>query len=94
MLITVPPLTYKDTKTMTKMTHFTVEGKGRFPLDMLRYDCCWPKTPNDATVMTEHFVEFRSDLCRVSLSAASVNAPTLGRWKSYGWPVVDVVVPR
>ena len=27
-----------------KVLHvFVVEGKGAFPIDMLRYDACWPK---------------------------------------------------
>ena len=27
---------------------FEVQGRGEFPLDMLRYDLCWPATEGDA----------------------------------------------
>lgn len=32
---------------MARTYHFTVEGRGSFPVDMLRYDCCWPRRESE-----------------------------------------------
>ena len=32
---------------MPRSYTFTVEGTGMFPVDMLRYDNCWPRTEQD-----------------------------------------------
>lgn len=62
---------------------FTVEGYGRFPVDMLRYDACWPKSEGrDSTAMNgDHDSERR----RVVLVTAREHSPTPGRWESFGW---------
>lgn len=73
---------------MGKTKTFVVSGNGHFPLDMLRYDCCWPATSIDASV-----IERMGDLPHgerdvpIGLTTASKNAPTVGRWKSFGWTV-------
>jgi hypothetical protein len=73
---------------------FKVSGWGEFPLDMLRYDHCWPSSETEArssltmTHMNENFMQKRD----VSLSRYVFNkkeAPTLGRWKSFGWNIVE-----
>jgi hypothetical protein len=61
---------------------FEVEGSGAFPVDMLRYDGCWPYREEDATVMKE------SGLRRVMMQAANPAAPTDGRWASFRWVVI------
>ena len=33
----------------------TVRFRGEFPVDMLRHDCCWPKTGEDAAVLRRSF---------------------------------------
>jgi hypothetical protein len=75
-----------------KATHHRVEvtvcGEGRFPLDMLRYDQCAPRTSSDASAIVEP--NFRL----VSLNAynnAAVNSGqvvTVARWESFGWYVL------
>jgi hypothetical protein len=72
------------TTTRTYQTIFTVEGKGRFPLDMLRYDSAVPASEGDA-----HRIEKQRDLRTVTLIRTSVNklGPTVGRWESFGWTV-------
>lgn len=62
---------------------FEVEGRGRFPTDMLRFDNCWPFSENDSrTIEVEH------DRRRVKLnSAASQITPK--RWESFLWKVVE-----
>jgi len=70
---------------------FTVEGRGDFPLDMLRYDRCFPRTGMDCDTIT-----YTGEVRQVTLVALNrVNrfwAPTEGRWLSFGWSVVEVAV--
>lgn len=72
---------------------FVVEGAGRFPVDMLRYDRCCPKGQGD---VIGAFVG--DNLRRVELMmfwpSPGGGAPTVGRWASFGWSVVlDSVKP-
>lgn len=64
-----------------KIGHFTVEGSGPFPWDMLRYDGAWPTTSED--VQKLHGTGRR----RIHLSSAQ--GPTHARWASFGWKVVE-----
>lgn len=64
---------------------FTVEGFGEFPLDMLRYDCCYPDKPSDAEAMSTTPFSGRR---KVTLVSNWPSAPTQGRWQSFSWPVV------
>lgn len=68
---------------MRKGATFTVAGRGAFPLDMLRYDCCWPMTGDDVTNL-DGTIERRE----ITLVSATPNSPTRGRWSSFGWPVI------
>lgn len=68
-----------------KTKFITVEGRGRFPLDMLRYDSCWPYTTVDSGRMDPDVREKR----KVVLLTNSPNAPTPKRWDSYTWKVVE-----
>jgi len=64
---------------------FQIKWYGAFPLDMLRYDRCWPvdqKSVEEISfacsgeydlVYTEH-----------TATLASLQRPTVGRWKSFG----------
>jgi hypothetical protein len=72
---------------------FTVEGRGQFPVDMLRYDCCWPASeahdsPAIALTLNDGDAYFKPR--RVVLSTHYDNAPTIGRWKSFTWVVVGL----
>lgn len=65
------------------VTTFTVSGRGSFPLDMLRYDHCWPHTGHDVDMLTE------AGPRRVVLATAHSNKHehriTPDRWNSFGW---------
>lgn len=63
---------------------FTVEGVGDFPVDMLRYDACWPYMERDSALMQPSYRERR----RVVLQSRSVSGPTEGRWSSFLWRVI------
>jgi hypothetical protein len=66
---------------------FTVEGDGRFPVDMLRYDACWPHWEQDAYAITN---DDYSERRRVVLETHRAAAPTARRWESQGWRVVGI----
>lgn len=75
---------------MNKIRTFRVTGPRRhFPIDMLRYDSCWPTTSEDVRLISNSF-DLEEALPRritVSLSTASPSAPTEGRWESFMWRV-------
>jgi hypothetical protein len=63
---------------------FVVEGDGRFPFDMLRYDQCWPASEADSLRLADEWTAPR----RIVLITDSVTAPTVDPWRSHGWSVV------
>lgn len=65
----------------------TFQGMGTFPFDMLRYDDCWPESPDDAlnigvTPVNRRYRERR----RVTVVAH--NDFAIERWMSFGWAPV------
>jgi len=61
---------------------FYVTGHGHFPIDMLRYDRCWPTINNRNDVFQACHrepitVELETDIPEYRL--------TPGRWSSFGW---------
>lgn len=68
---------------------FTVVGSGRFPIDMLRYDACWPASSTDSEAVQHSMAHGTDrDVYTVRLTqAAGYHAPTDQRWASYGWIV-------
>lgn len=65
--------------------HLTVEGKGQFPYDMLRYDRCVPKTGDDVYNMNTSSLYLRQ--VHLQMYSANKNGPTKDRWESFGWKV-------
>jgi len=59
---------------------FIVRGKGIFPLDMLRYDKCYPLKSLPRRTDTVVDVLLRVDMDR---------ALTPERWSSFGWEIVE-----
>jgi len=69
-----------------KIVRFTVSGRGDFPFDMLRYDACFPVRPEDARDLEGR--EQRTLLLESrSQTHGAPMAPTLERWRSFGWVV-------
>jgi hypothetical protein len=66
------------------MTRFTVEGNYPFPLDMLRYDSCWPADTNSALNIAKPDVHDRT----ITLLTWGVGI-TPERWASFGWTVTS-----
>ena len=65
---------------------FMVEGQGRFPEDMLRYDCCEFLSDFDKHVANDSTERRRVQLV---LTSSHVQEPTKLRWASFGWYVIE-----
>jgi hypothetical protein len=59
---------------------YVVEGRGPFPVDMLRYDCAWPYSQESVNY-------FDADGKRM-VEVASYREPNAERWSSFGWRIV------
>lgn len=71
----------------SKLSEFTVEGNGDFPLDMLRYDQCWPKSESTDSIN----VAARRYTSKRQVTLVSIKRlPTIARWESFGWKVVKI----
>lgn len=72
-----------------KLWKFKVSGKGRFPVDMLRYDNCWPIESEDATKILDQKTDRTLGIGRpqrsIELYTHRKGGPTIDRWKSFGW---------
>lgn len=64
-----------------------------FPMDMLRYDRCWPSTATDASQMTWDEGELPLERRTIALEFQHMNhfdqRPTAARWARFGWRVVE-----
>ena len=63
---------------------YMVQGLGTFPVDMLRYDSCWPKRQEDVTAIQR----YERNKIRI-VHIRSYRLPTFRRWESFGWTVVE-----
>lgn len=74
---------------------FTVEGSTAFPIDMLRYDHCYPASESDSvqiasSLLPERMVEPRSRRITLRQWRYERNRPpAVARWQSYRWRVVE-----
>lgn len=67
-----------------RQVFFSVQGRGPFPMDMLRYDACYPADEQSSFVA----MDFNCNEPRtVHLTSLTMN-PTPGRWESFGWAVL------
>lgn len=71
----------------------TVRGSGEFPIDMLRYDGCFPLSEGDARLIRDSFDGFAKKRTVVLLRPHGYKhwQPSFKRWKSFGWEVVEAV---
>lgn len=77
-------------------TTATFEGVGAFPLDMLRYDSCWPATSEDAAKGQETIGGGLAGRRRITVAKASLTNRreavahfAIVRWGSFGWRYVE-----
>lgn len=68
---------------------FIVRGSGAFPVDMLRYDTCYPATETDSSrIIDSHRARSTGEREIRLRGPVSINHPTPGRWSSFGWTLV------
>lgn len=80
----------------TKIIHFVVEGRGSFPMDMLRYDNCEPATDEDMQSINNgeyvsgprRQIALKRDIAGFSLRR-TLPGVTPERWESFSWKVVQ-----
>ena len=74
---------------------FTVRTTLQFPIDMLRYDGCFPHTETDSGKITQSLSRLTKGACVVQIgryvSTKRMNSPSIGRWESFGCAVSEVV---
>jgi hypothetical protein len=70
---------------VTNMARYTVTGRTRFPIDMLRYDCSWPNSSESASKIAGTFGSH--GVGEVTIGLSSDKKPTPARWASFGWRV-------
>ena len=77
---------------MLKRYTLTVEGLAPFPVDMLRYDACYPATEADSGRIERLGEPGNTDRVRVTVAKSAGTAHaflwTPARWESFGWKVV------
>lgn len=78
---------------MTHAHHFTVEGLDPFPTDMLRYDGCYPESESNLPHIGHNYHGQDSpepyQVRLVHVDEYKHWQPTDGRWRSFGWRVVE-----
>ena len=77
----------------THIQTFMVEGRFPFPLDMLRYDHCYPVTEAEDSYNIGISIRRENDRpLQIKLRRHVENAsvmPTTGRWASFNWTVLE-----
>ena len=82
------------------VTKFTVRGKGSFPADMLRYDRCYPASPQDVDMIfvdagDPEVFDWNRNVSLFTRHNSKNDANLSGdRWRSFLWPVIRVDTPR
>ena len=68
---------------------FEVTGNihSEFPIDMLRYDACWPATEIDAGIIQETFHNRAERADKPQVRLRSNQEPTPARWESFTWKI-------
>jgi hypothetical protein len=66
---------------------FTVTGSGQFPMDMLRYDCCWPASETESRLVA--VVADHGAGTPVDIKLKGLKVPTFARWRSFGWSITQ-----
>lgn len=69
------------------IAYLVVSGKGRFPIDMLRYERAIPATEKETNLICRDR-EVRVIVLTCYNKSPIYNNDNVGRWKSFGWNVV------
>lgn len=81
------------------MITYTVEGHTPFPIDMLRYDSCFPAHEKDSHLIIRTLDEtitpplgpepYRVEVSTLRDHRTHAMILTPARWKSFGWRVME-----
>lgn len=76
---------------MARLSYAIATGRGEFPLDMLRYDSCWPRYEVGTCHMNvEGYREIQvTTYVKDGRRNPSIQDFTPARWKSFGWNLVE-----
>jgi hypothetical protein len=80
---------------MKHLVKFTARGNGIFPVDMLRYDRCFPADSESANNIAIVDLHLRQETRNVVLHkdvTSPKDLPTVARWNSFCWAILDVQV--
>lgn len=74
-----------------QMNTLTLEStKGApFPIDMLRYDTCWPRTGADVAIIVTANAGYAQRGQKVTVARDRSGEWALARWASFGWRRTD-----
>lgn len=76
-----------------KTIRFQVHSRWRhaeFPMDMLRYDRCYPDSSLDGNLIHATFVHDSKDRLTTYIHLRGYQPPTKDRWDSFAWVVTEV----
>ena len=76
------------------ITTFTVRGYGAFPIDMLRYDSCFPWSPRDAEAISNKEYLRSVELATRHQLKGDERIVTKERWASFQWPGISITPAR
>lgn len=70
---------------------YQVTGRGRFPVDMLRYDGAFPHQSGDARKIEQSLDWHRpgTEVYTIRLRSHT-QTPTVERWRTFGWTVEPI----
>ena len=73
-----------------RVNTFTMEGYDAFPLDMLRYDACWPMSQDGiaelhASLDMRERAERRKAQKPFKVTLNTIGHVTTARWSTFGW---------
>jgi len=69
-----------------KLQKFVVKGLGQFPIDMLRYDQCFPLREDESAKIAKSWRGLDIELGRHVTDES--DEPSYDRWLSFGWKVL------
>jgi hypothetical protein len=76
--------------------HYSVKGRGEFPVSMLGYDAAKAASPLDQALITSHSDPYTDSSKEVTVNLVIPRGdhrlPNAKRWGSFGWEVVGVSV--
>ena len=76
--------------------HYSVKGRGEFPLSMLEYDAAKAASTLDEDLIKSHLDPYTDSSEEVTISLviplADKRLPHARRWGSFGWEVVGVSI--